>query len=241
MQEELFYLHGHYNKVPVKRIAKQLNRSYCSVQRKAQQEHLTISNKNRQAWTSQEIKILERNYEKKGADYVAKRLHRSLNSVKRKAQALSLNSYQIESLSLRTLAQSFQSDTSVVHRWIKQGLPHKTYQRGHLTIYSFEQESFWEWAKTHTDSIPWQKYEPYSLLPEPTWIKPLIQQSFGCRNRMPITQTDIQTVIHNRQNGMSFAQIAKELHRTVHSVKHIWKKIQTVLSIRKEKPYIVDK
>jgi hypothetical protein len=223
-EEELFYLKGHYGKVSIQKIARQLQRSYQSVQHKAQTEKLTKPAVTRKPWSDKELQILERNYEKKGATYVAKRLKRSLISVKRKAQHLGLNSYQIETLSLRTLADSFRSDPSVIHRWIRQGLPHRTYPRGQLTIYCFDQDEFWEWAKTHTTLIPWQKYVAYSLLPEPPWIKPLIKQAFSTRNRSPITTSEIQQVLRARQTGMSFAQIANELHRTENSVKHIWRK-----------------
>lgn len=224
-QDEIKYLKEYYNKLSIKQIAEKLNRTYKSVQRKAQSEQLTNKIKSeKNLWSKDELIILERNYEKKGATYVANRLHRSLISVKKKAQSMNLNCYQTEYLSLRNLASSFQSDPSVIHRWIRHGLPCKTNKRGEITMYWFEQNTFWDWAKTHTDLIPWQKYIQYSILPEPEWIKPLIKNKIKTRNRQKITSLEIQHIVHEYQKGKSFKTIADELHRTEYSIKHVWQK-----------------
>lgn len=222
-EDELLYLQGHYGRVPVKRIAKQLHRTYEAVQHKAQALQLTSKRPSRQPWTQQEEDYILRHYETKGAEYVAKHLNRSLNSVKRKADRLRLYSYGLETVSLRALASCFHSDPSVVHRWITLGLPHKKTKRGQLYVYKFDQTKFWKWAYTHQTCIPWNKYEPYSLLPEPTWLTETLLSYTKTKHRMPITAYDIQQVIYLRTNGASWRTISDQTGRSLDAVKHIWR------------------
>lgn len=222
--DELYYLKNHYGKVPNTILIKHLNRSYASIQHKAQREGLTEpSTTTRQPWTEKEIKILERNYERTGAEKLAKRLKRSVRSVRKKAQALGLNAYINDNLYLRTLADCFQCDPSVIHRWIRNGLPARQIQRGNLTLYQIQTSDFWQWAEQHQSQIPFQKYIHQSLLPEPEWVHNILRNSKVTKHRKPITKSEINYVLYARSQGRSFKDIAKNLQRTEDSIKHIWR------------------
>lgn len=224
-KQELQYLHAYYQEKPVKDIAKTLQRSYSSVQRKAQALGLTQPNPSqRKTWTEDEITFLLRYYETRGALYVAKHLDRTIASVKHKARKEGLNAYVNEFLSLTALADAFQCDQTVIHRWIEKfELPMKLLRFKSYQQYRIDAHHFWKWAAQHRDIIPWRTYQRYSILPEPKWLSYEIQQDFDNRHRQPISIYDINYVIRNHQNGMTFRSIAENLHRTEHSVKHIWR------------------
>ena len=224
--QEIEYLELMYHKCPISQIAKHLHRTNNSVQRKAQALGLTKPNTTPHTkWSEDEILFLNRYYETRGAAYVAKKLHRSLNSVKRKAQREYLNTYINEFLSMKQIANAFQCDCTVVHSWIdKFELPMKQLKFKSYTQYRITPEQFWQWAKFYKSMIPWRNYKRYSILPEPKWLSYEIQQDFDNRHREKISIYDVNYVIRKRQNGMTFASIAKNLNRTENSVKHIWRK-----------------
>ena len=93
-------------------------------------------------------------------------------SVKHKAQSLGHNAYAPEDLYTRTLAKCFHCDSRVIIRWMdKYGLKYYSVQRGKASCKLIEVKEFWKWAENHKDLIPWNKYEPLSVLPEPSWSK----------------------------------------------------------------------
>ena len=177
----------------------------------------------RRQWTEEEVEYLEKNYEKRGVDYIAKKLNRTPQSIKRKAQKLRYNAYLCEDLYLKTVAKCFNSDSLVINRWIKLGLSYKIVQRGQSTCKLISANNFWKWAEQNKDIIPWSKYERYSILPEPKWLEDTIDAYTIKNNRKKITFIEIQQVIHMREKGVSFEEIAKTLSRTVNSIKHIWR------------------
>lgn len=217
------YLRQYYGNLPNRQLARTLSRSANAVQHQAQTLGLTKPRVvSHQPWSEKELRILEQHYERIGANAMAKRLHRSVTSVKKKAAALGLNSYTGDYIFRKTLANAFQCDDRVVKRWIEQyHLPAKPLKRGKLTMYQIYVQDFWTWAKAHKDLIPFQKYEPYSLLPEPEWLTDV---SYPHRNhRKRISAYEKTTVIRMHKKGASFAEIAKQLQRTEESVKHIWR------------------
>lgn len=219
------YLKEWYGKKSVKEIADTLGRSYDSVQRKAQRMKITVPKETEsRLWTQEEIDYLEKWYEKRGTDFIAKNLNRTKYSVRRKAQTLGYNSYVCAELYVKTVANCFNCDSSVINRWIdKYDLSYKTVKRGKNTCKLIDVKTFWKWAENHKDIIPWQKYESQSMLPEPKWLKETIRNNKTKNNRKPITSIDKIRVCNMRNKGKTFEEIAIELNRTVNSVKHIWK------------------
>lgn len=178
----------------------------------------------RREWTDKEIRYLENNYNKYDVAYIAERLHRSKDSIKRKAQRLGYNAYICNDLYLTSVAKSFNSDISVVKRWIKKyDLPCNYIQRGQIKCGLISIKQFWKWADAHRDVIPWIKYERYSILPEPKWLHEVISLPKNKSHRKPITLYEKTFVITERRKGKSFKEIATILNRTEDSIKHIWR------------------
>lgn len=176
-------------------------------------------------WTKQETEYLEKFYEKRGVSYIAKKLNRTVHSVKNKARTLGLNAYICEDLYVRTIARCFNSHPRVINRWIeKYGLPYKTVQRGAFTCKLISADKFWKWAMNHKELIPWERYEKSTILPEPEWVKEAIKAYAVKNHRKRVTPLEEQYVVLQKRQGKSFEQIAKELDRTVDSVKHMWRK-----------------
>lgn len=179
----------------------------------------------RREWTKQEEAYLDKFYEKRGVGYLAKKLKRTEISVKRKAHSLGHNAYVCESLYVKTVAKCFNCDSRVVNRWIdKFGLPCDTVQRGQMTCRLIDGNTFWKWAYEHQDIILWGKYERFSILPEPDWVKEAISNYTKKNNRKKVSSVDVSTVVWRRKQGYTYKQIAKELGRGEDSVKHMYRK-----------------
>lgn len=178
----------------------------------------------RRNWTPEEVRYLETKYNKKGVDFIAKKLDRTKDSIKRKAQTLGYNAYICEDLYMKTVAKSFNCDISVIKRWVnKFGLPCRYIQRGSIRCGLINADEFWKWASDHKNIIPWAKYEKFSILPEPEWLKELPDEYKIKHHRSKISNYEIDYVVRQRKAGHSFKEIANELGRTEHSVKHIWR------------------
>lgn len=228
-QTEISYLKKWYNVKTISEIAEVLNRTHNSIQRKAQRLNLTDSSKKIQGtlWIKEEIEYLEKNYEKRGVDYIAKKLNRSHNSIKRKAQNMGLNAYVCEELHVKVIARCFDCDSLVVNRWIdKFDLPCRQIKRGQLLNKTIDTNKFWKWAEQHKDIIPWEKYDMYSILPQPSWVEEIVKNHISrCKNRRKsITAHDRRTVVRMKQQGYTYKEIALAIGRTVDSVKHILNK-----------------
>lgn len=223
--KEVLYLKKWYNKKTITEISKILKRSYNSVQAKAQKMNLCIpKDTERKEWTEEEEDYMERFYGKRGNDFIAKKFNRSVCSIRRKAQSMGLNAYIGEELYVKQVSYCFNCDSRVINRWIdKFNLPYREYIRGTSRCRMINVKSFWKWAENNKNIVPWNKYERYSLLPEPEWVKNVLSTSVDIKHRNPISSYEKSFVIRSRQKGVSFKDIAEELGRTVDSVKHIWR------------------
>lgn len=177
----------------------------------------------RREWTNEEVRYLERCYERTSADAIAKKLNRTVASVKHKAQKLGLNTYVSDFIRGKALAQCFNSDILVVHRWReKYNLPMKSEKHGQLVFYKISNDDFWKWAETHKEVVPWHKYDRYSIPPEPKWVEQAIRDSMSKkRYRQKVTTTDIMNIRSLLRQGYSYKEIAVQIGRSYDSVKHI--------------------
>lgn len=225
---DIGYIKENYGKKSNTEIARALHRTNRSIQAKAQRMGLTDSEKKQDStpWTEEEIAYLESKYDKQGVDHIAKKLNRSKTSIKRKANSIGINAYVGENPHVKTFAYCFNCDSRVINRWIdKFGLPCKKIHRGKSTYKTINVKQFWKWAETHKELIPWAKYEPYSLSPEPKWLREIIKEynAIKANHRTPITHYDKSTVVRMVMKGYTDEEIALELNRTVESVRHIYR------------------
>ena len=164
----------------------------------------------RRQWTEEEVAYLEKYYERRGVDYIARRLKRSIDSIKRKAQNLGYNAYVCEDLYVRTVAKCFDCDSRVINRWINDfELPYRIVQRGQSTCKLISAKTFWKWAKEHQNLIPWNKYERFSILPEPEWVPIAIKEYNVKNNRKKITEFEKQRIINLRKKEKCMEKFIK--------------------------------
>lgn len=175
-------------------------------------------------WTDKEIRYLENKYEVMNIDHISKKLQRSPRSIKHKALDLGLSTKAGEYLHARTLSTCFGRDMRVIRRWMEEcNLPYKVVYRNSHPFYLIHPDDIWIWAESHKDEIDWRRYHRYSILPEPSWIEQAIKSQKHLNHRLPISVHDKALVMKLRRQGYTHKQIAKELDRTVDSVKHIYR------------------
>lgn len=175
-------------------------------------------------WTDKEIRYLENKYEVMNLDHISKKLQRSPRSIKHKALELGLSTKAGEYLHARTLSICFGRDMRVIKRWMKEcNLPYKVVYRNSHPFYLIHPDDIWTWAKNHKDEMDWRQYKRYSILPEPDWIEEAIKSQTKLKHRCSISIYDKALVMKLRRRGYTHKQIAKELDRTVDSVKHIYR------------------
>lgn len=223
VQEEK-YLRAVYGTKTNPEIGKDLKRSARSVQAKAAKLGLTDPSRRGKVrpWTPEEVAYLEKYYEKRSTEFIANKFHRTKNSVKRKAQNLGKNVYIAEDLYVKQIAYAFNCDSRVVNRWInKFGLPFKAVKRGKMIFRTINVQEFWLWAVEHKKQIPFHKYERYNLLPEPDWLMAEVRGYEAKNHRKPISWIEKVEVKRMMQQGLSHKEIAKELNRTIDSIRHI--------------------
>ena len=130
-------------------------------------------------WTKKEIDYLRKQYKHQTSHQIAVKIGRTENAILKKAERLGLSLYRenCEFLSGLTLCNCFGIDMRVFRRWyLILKMPAIKKIRGKSCMYLIETEKFWCWAKQHQELIPWDKYEEYSLLPEPQWVKDKIKK-----------------------------------------------------------------
>lgn len=222
-ENEVQYLKEHYGKDSVKHIAVKLKRSYRSVQAKASRMGInTTANieTNRRKWTEREEKYMESKYLYQPVEVTAKRLKRSKFSVKRKAAELCLNK-SLDIFSAKQLAKGFNSDVSVVLRWIKKfDMPHDSINICGTIRYDIDLKRFWKWAENHKDIINWSKYECGTLALEPEWVRKEKMYYEHKNTRKKWTDEDLRRTKTLLRLDKTHKEIAKELGRTKSGVAH---------------------
>ena len=179
----------------------------------------------RRSWTEQEDNYLLKKYLSQSTALTAKRLNRSVSSVKHRAARLGLNHY-LDSIGAKVVARCFNVDYAVVKRWIdKYDLPVDKIK--HSSRYSIDPVKFWKWAENHKNLINWSRYEVGSLAPEPGWLRSARMNYKTINSRKRYTEQEIAKVKRMISKCHTYEEIAKELGRSVYSIKHVVRKIAT--------------
>ena len=179
----------------------------------------------RREWTKEEELYLEKKYLKQPVEKTAKKLKRSISSVKHKAAKMGLNHYT-DGFNAKTLARCFDSDVSVVIRWInKFDLHCRKIKCSNQTRYIIDAEEFWQWAEQHKDIVNWSKYEMMSLPPEPKWLDDTIKNCSKMKSRQKYTEYEIITVKNLLHKGLTYRDIAEQIGRSYYGVSHLCRKI----------------
>lgn len=187
---------------------------------------LEIGNKiMRTEWTKQEERYMERYYLCYPVEKIAKKLGRSVVSVKHKAARMGLNHYT-DSLNAKAVARCFNSDVSVVIRWIEKfDLPCRKIKCKTQTRYVIDTEKFWKWAENNKGIINWGKYELMSMCPEPRWLEEEIQNYTTTKSRKKFTQQEIVEIKNLLHRGLNYKEIATQMGRSYYSINHLCRTI----------------
>lgn len=223
-EKEVEYLKEHYGQYPVKDIAEKLKRSYESVQAKAGRIGINSNRSitaNRRKWTEREGKYMESRYLYQPVEITAKRLKRSVCSVKKKAAKLGLNKFY-DIFSAKQLAKCFNTDISVVLRWIEKfDMPHDSIDLNGVIHYDIDLKKFWKWTENHKDIINWSKYECGTLALEPEWVRQEKMSYEYSNTREKWTDEDLRKVKLLLKADKTYKEVAKELGRTYYGILHL--------------------
>ena len=226
-EKEVAFIKANHEKMSFKELGDILGRSESSIRNKLIKTGTINPTKTHKYWSKEEKEFLEENYSKKGVDYVAKKLNRSVESVRHKAMSMRIYAKETDALTLRTIADSFQSDVSVVKRWIsKFDMPHEilsyTKKRQTNRVYRVDSEKFWAWAEKHKDVINWSKYDIGSIIPEPTWaVYAKIESKSPVNSRKSFKTSEIKKIRELKARGVPIREIAEMYGRSIESIKHI--------------------
>lgn len=182
----------------------------------------------RREWTSAEETYMNRRYLSQPVEVTAEKLGRTKMSVIRKASKMKLNHYSTE-LNAKSLARSFCCDCSVTIRWIKKyGLKSKEIKCSNQTRHLIMVEDFWAWAEENKEKINWSKYQRYSLVPEPEWVKDAIREYKTPKAGKKFTQQEIVLVKNLLKRDLTYRQIAEQMGRSYYSISRLCRKIYRI-------------
>lgn len=225
--EEVEYLKAHYPEQDISELSSVMGRSTDSVNQKLKRLGLKEVTTPYKAWTEEEIQFIEQNYSSLGSERTAKKLGRTRGSVKRKAEQLKINMYDDGYVKLKQLARIFNSDPSVIRRWVSQyGLPCQIVRYGHKKnsniSYNFKSEDFWEWAESHKEIINWNNYEMGSLQTEPVWLNGARSDNkYPVNLRKAYTFSEIKRIKTMYLSGLPTEKIAEETGRSRHGIQYV--------------------
>lgn len=180
-------------------------------------------------WQQSEERYLKRYYYSKSITDIAEHLNRSVIAVRHKANNLGLHRYDV-SVSAEIVSNAFGCDKRSVALWnVKYNMPCKKITCGKKQMTFVDVEEFWEWAENHKEIIPFHRYEKYSLLPEPNWLREEVVKSKNreVKKGTAYSEQEIIQVKSMLRKGYTVREIASETQRTFHGIKYISRKINS--------------
>jgi hypothetical protein len=214
--KEVCFLREHYKDMTGRELGDVLGRTPDAVQLKA--SAIGLSKPLKGAWSEEEEKYLKRMYLTLTIKQLADRLDRTEYSVKRKLQRMDLNKYY-DCIYVRTLANAFLSDSSVVNRWIEKYellfVKRADKKRG------IRERVFWKWADKNRNIIPFYKYQKGMLRYEPDWLNHAIAESKKEKERKTVSEWDRDYILSQRRKGMYLSEISKKIDKPEYIVKYV--------------------
>ena len=168
--EEIAYVKSYLDQT-YKQIGEAIGRCPQSVHKLCKRNGFIPLRKNR-AWTDEDDAELERLYARKSNKQLAKEMVRSESAIRNRAVQLGITMHSGMYLTTSDLAGIFNVDMTTVRRWhTRDGLRIINSQWNKKSGYLFKESTFWHWAESHKDRIPWDHYVQGTLLEEPEWVR----------------------------------------------------------------------
>lgn len=183
------------------------------------------------AWTDKEVEYLCEYVGSVRVETLAKNLHRPVTGVllKMKRLGISNTKKQLGYYTLGELAGILKVDRKTVSLWAeKYDLPYIKRKTRSMRDFRFiDTSDFWDWAYQHQDRIDFSKVERHALPPEPEWVEPLrhMKRKIKGNYYRPWTINEERKLIHYRNKGLTFKNIASIMNRTSVSLEKKYKRL----------------
>ncbi|WP_257988372.1 helix-turn-helix domain-containing protein [Bacillus sp. V33-4] len=173
-------------------------------------------------YTEDELVFIKENLGKRPLSEIAKQLGRSPKSLEMtliRKMGTSNTKTSTGNITAGELAKILQVDRNTVIGWLaRHGLPYKEKITRYKKKFTFiDVEEFWKWAAHNKEKIDFSKMQPYSLPPEPDWVKEERKYK-KARNYCPWTILEEKQLLEWAQAGLSMQTISEKLKRTPSSV-----------------------
>ena len=180
----------------------------------------------RKVWTKEEIKYLKENLGRLKVSTIADNLGRTYDAVKVKMTRLGLSNTKAFTgmVTIGELASILKVDRNTVLGWVQRHNLKCTAKvtRKSKRFYCISQDDFWYWARYNKDKVNFSKIDPFSLVPEPSWVKEERITHYEEENPYQIyrkwTTLENQKMKYLIRKGYSYKEVAEQLNRTPLSV-----------------------
>lgn len=186
----------------------------------------------RKEWTAEEINYLEEQIGVYKISTIAKKMNRSRNSIIMKINRLGLSNTKKQTglITIGELARHIKVDRNIVKGWVeKHGLPCTRKTTRHAKrFYFIDPADFWKWAAIHKDKVPFSQMEPFTILPEPTWVdyeRHKDQENTKKRAYRNWTTVEDKRLLEYKNQGFSYKEIGQVMNRSAYSIEHRLKRI----------------
>lgn len=182
-------------------------------------------------WTQDEIDYLYEHVGHIKVETIAKNLKRPPEGVLLKMKRLHISNTKEQAglYTLGKLAGLLQVDRKTVLHWAENhDLPYiKRKTRNTREFKLIDSIEFWDWAYNHQDRIDFSKLERHAFPPEPGWVESLrhIKREIKGNYYRPWTIKEEQTLLENRNMGLTYKAISKLMNRTPISLENKYKRL----------------
>lgn len=183
-------------------------------------------------WTSEEDEFLMDHIGTASFRFIAGKLGRSIKSLETRCVQLGVGD-QVDFAGFMTAAELgrvIQKDKSQVIRFINEfGLSAKQAKTRYDNAkkkeyrYMIDPYEFWKWAEKNQEKLNFALIEEDRILPEPEWVEKKRREDYykPKKTRRRWTEEEKKRAITLLDSGMTRPQVAKELDRTVSSIRWI--------------------
>lgn len=187
-------------------------------------------------YTKEELILLEEMVGTRSFVFMGKKLKRSPKAVERQLTRMGLLHTKLSGgwLSANELSKALNVHFKVLMRWKEEyKLPLNSknlrYGKGKHNSWHITLDDFWKWAGKNKEVVNWTRYEPESLLPEPSWLRDMIRvqrETIPKKQKLYWTPEEEKKAWDMYYRGIMQKEIAKNLDRSVNSVEKKLKRLR---------------
>jgi len=187
-------------------------------------------------WTEEENDFIEAHAGARSIQWIAEKLNRPIHGLRVQMIKLGVGDLHVEAgtLSASALSQIIGVSYEAIRRWIvDKSLPAKKKSR-YTGVdranmhYHISPDDFWRWAAKHKSFVEFNKIEPDSLPPEPSWVAEERRKQYNkpAKQKIWTTEEDVTLLNYYYKDGLKQREIAVKLNRTQSSVEKRLKRLR---------------